>query len=62
MAICPSILAGRILCTEEPGDYSPQGHKELDVTEHRSMHLSTLLKVTSIGPKKNLSDKNAKEK
>ena len=27
------ILAWRIPCTEEPGRYSPQGHRELDATE-----------------------------
>ena len=28
-----SILAWRIPCTEEPGGYSPWGHKESDTTE-----------------------------
>ena len=29
-----SILAGRIIWPEEPGElYSPWGHKELDITE-----------------------------
>ena len=28
-----SILAWRIPWTEEPGSYSPYGHKELDMTE-----------------------------
>ena len=28
-----SILAWRIPCTEEPGGFSPWGHKELDMTE-----------------------------
>ena len=29
-----SILSWRILWTEEPGGYSPWGHKESDMTEH----------------------------
>ena len=33
MATHCSILAWRILWTEEPGGYSPWGHKELDTTE-----------------------------
>ena len=33
MAIHSSILAWRIPWTEEPGSYSPWGHKELDMTE-----------------------------
>ena len=33
-----SILAWRIPWTEEPGGYSPQGHKESDTTEHARMH------------------------
>ena len=33
MATHSSILAWRIPWTEEPGDYSPRGHKELDTTE-----------------------------
>ena len=33
MATHSSILAWRIPWTEEPGDYSPQGRKELDMTE-----------------------------
>ena len=33
MAIHSSILAGRIPWTEEPGSYSPWGHKESDMTE-----------------------------
>ena len=32
-----SILAGRIPWTEEPGGYSPWGHKESDTTEQPSM-------------------------
>ena len=34
MATHSSILAWRIPWTAEPGGYSPQGHKELDTTEH----------------------------
>ena len=30
-----SILAWRILWTEEPGELQPWGHKESDMTEHR---------------------------
>ena len=29
-----SVLPWRILWTEEPGGYSPWGHKESDTTEH----------------------------
>ena len=32
-----SILAWRIPWTEEPVGYSPWGHKELDMTEHRTL-------------------------
>ena len=35
MATHSSVLAWAIPQTEEPGDYSPQGRKELDTTEHR---------------------------
>ena len=31
-----STLAWKIPWTEEPGGYSPRGHKELDTTEHAS--------------------------
>ena len=34
MATHSSILAWRIPWTEEPGGYSPKGHKESDTTEH----------------------------
>ena len=30
-----SILAWRLLWTEEPGELHPWGHKESDMTEHR---------------------------
>ena len=38
MAIHSSILAWEIPWTEEPGGYSPQGCKEVDMTEHTRMH------------------------
>ena len=34
MVTLSSILACEIPWTEEPGSYSPWGHKELDSTEH----------------------------
>ena len=34
MAAHSSILAWKIPCTEEPGGYSPRGHKESNTTEH----------------------------
>ena len=34
MATHSSILAWKILWTEEPGRYNPWGRKELDMTEH----------------------------
>ena len=37
MATSSSILAWKILRTEEPGGYSPWGHKELNMTEHAHM-------------------------
>ena len=33
-----SILAWKILWTEEPGGLQSMGHKELDTTERQSMH------------------------
>ena len=36
MATHSSILAWRIPWTEEPGSYSPWGHKESDMTEQLS--------------------------
>ena len=38
MATHSSILAWRIPWIEEPGNYSPQGHKESDVIEQLSTH------------------------
>ena len=41
-----SILAWRIPWTEEPGGYSPWGHKESDMTEQlRRTHTQCLFKV-----------------
>ena len=39
----PSILAWRIPVAEEPGGYSPWGHKELDTIEKLSMHAHQLV-------------------
>ena len=38
-----SFLAWRIPWTEEPGGYSPWGHKESDMTEWLSVHFTCLL-------------------
>ena len=38
MTIHSSILAWETPWTEEPGGYSPQGHKEADTTEHVCTH------------------------
>ena len=38
MATYSRVLAWRILCTEEPGGYSPWGRKESDTTEVTGMH------------------------
>ena len=40
MATHPSILAWKIPWTEEPGGYSPWGHKESDTTERLTLSLS----------------------
>jgi len=42
MATRSSILACKILWTEEPGGYSPWGHKELDMTEQATEPAHTL--------------------
>ena len=42
MAAHSSILAWKILWTEEPGVYSPEGRKESDMTEHTA-HMSLLV-------------------
>ena len=52
MATHSSILAWRIPWTEEPGSYSPWGHKESYMTEHTHTHTHTPVKVASIGAKK----------
>ena len=41
MATHSSILAWKIPWTEEPGSYSPWGHKESDMTKHACMHTHT---------------------
>ena len=43
MATHSSILAWEIPWTEEPGGYSPWGHKELDVTEQLSCNNQRLI-------------------
>ena len=43
MVTLSSILACEIPWTEEPGSYSPWGHKELDSTEH--IHTTHSLEV-----------------
>ena len=43
MATHSSILAWRIPRTEEPGGYSPQGHKESNMTEQGTFSLHGLL-------------------
>ena len=58
MATHYSILAWRTPWTEEPGSYSPWGHKELDMTEklicslyfspHRSSDLSLTQERTTV--------------
>ena len=41
MAAHSTILAWRILCTEEPGCCSPWYHKELVTTEHACTHMNS---------------------
>ena len=41
MATHSSILAWRIPWTEEPGNYSPWAHKEMDTTERLSLSLDS---------------------
>ena len=38
MAICSSVLAGKIPWTEEPGRLQSMGHAELDMTERLNIH------------------------
>ena len=40
-----SILAWKIPWTEEPGGYSPWGHKESDVIEHVSTRIYTSITI-----------------
>ena len=42
MATHSSILAWEIPWTEEPGGYSLEGRKELDMTEHDTIHLKKM--------------------
>ena len=41
MATHSSILAWKIPWTEEPGSYSPWGHKESGMTKHACTHAHT---------------------
>ena len=43
IATHPSICAWEIPWTEEPGRYSPGGHKELDTTERTRTHPNMLM-------------------
>ena len=45
MATHSSILAWEIPWTEEPGGYSPWGHKESDMTEQLSAHAHMVLEA-----------------
>ena len=48
MATLSSILAWRILWTEEPGGlYSPWGHKELDTTERLTLSIFHILYISN---------------
>ena len=44
MATHSNILAWKIPWAEEPGDYSPWGRKELDMTERLNTHTDKLVK------------------
>ena len=46
MAIHSSILAWRIPWTEEPGSYSPWGHRELDTNEATQQQQQAFTKVS----------------
>ena len=48
MATHCSILAGRIPWTEEPAGYSPQSHKESDMTERLSSSSSVIIILASV--------------
>ena len=41
----PSILAGKIPCTEESGGHSPWGQKELGTTKHTHIHIANGMTV-----------------
>ena len=41
MATQSSVLAYKTSWTEVPADYSPWGHKEMDMTEHKHTHTHT---------------------
>ena len=45
MATHSRVLAWRILCTEEPGGYSPWGRKESDTTEVTGMHARCIVRL-----------------
>ena len=45
MATCFSILAWKILWTEEPGGLSLWGHKELDAIEHTQCRLAKAVQI-----------------
>ena len=45
MATCFSILAWKILWTEEPGGLSLWGHKESDATEHTQCRLAKAVQI-----------------
>jgi len=47
MATLCSILAWKIPWTDEPGGYSPWGHKDLDMTEQLSAHTHTHTHTTT---------------
>ena len=48
MATHSSILAWKIPWTEEPGGYSPWGHKESDTTERFHFHILTYICICNI--------------
>ena len=43
-----SILTGKIPWTDEPGSYSPWGHKESDTTEHTQQQQSVTPRANSL--------------
>ena len=48
MATHPSILAWRILWTEEPGGIQSMGHKESGMTEHTHTHSSLYFLIPTL--------------